>query len=494
VKPRRCRCRRWPRLAPPLSLCILALAAQPDTRASPSPDIAATTPWGEVFLAGMTTELHLPALNPSRVPGTLEVRSGGYRLIVPIDATNRGAHVVPLRPDADGAVSLLFRDASGQTSSEQVRLAPLSGPIAVDADVDTLPQTAAGYGPVASLRIGAAVLASLPAAQAQALAEYLASCGRLEVHGADAAVLQALRAAAGCGGAFVSAAHRHGAAPAGALPPGTPPQVPIVANTQCPTKPGLSGLLLVGYPLLLLGLLALPGQRPVARTIPRLGPWLLLVPPIAALLFLWLLPPTLAGAHMEFTGLMTAADVEYRWRGRVSATGGGRTMVALRLPARTQLPVPADGGDITLFLQTADGQVRLPLPRGLAQRRDLDLSGNATAPWRLRLERNADDIHIANQGDRATPPAWLFVEDAERPGRIAGTPTPALEPGTGWHFEARLKRASPATDTPPPTPEPQAPPLALLPALVLPLPDLPGGDPRLAQCGSLVVSLAGALE
>jgi hypothetical protein len=475
-------------LAPPLALCILALGAQAGTDASAPADLAATTPWGDVFLSGTTTELHLPALNPSRVPATLEVRSGGYRLIVTIDASSGGAHVVPLRPDADGEVSLRLRDAGGHTSSTQLRLAPLSGPIAADADSDPLPQTAAGYGPVASLSIGPAALASLPAAQARALAEYLAGCGRLQVHGADAAVLQSLRAAAGCGGAFVTAAHHDGAAAADA-----PPQIPAVASTQCRTKPS-PGALLLAYPLLLLGLLALPARRPVASKMPRLGPWLLLVPPIAALLFLSLLPPTLAGAHLEFTGLMRATDVEYRWQGRVITTGGGRTMAALRLPARTQLPVPADGGDMTLLLQAFDGQLRLPLPQDLAQRREFVLSGNATAPWRLRLARDASGIKIDNQGDMAAPPGWLFVQDTEQPGRVAGVPTPALGPGSSWRVQATPTGAWPATDAAPPTPKPQAPPAGLLPALVLPLSELPGGDPRLAQCGSLVISLAGAPE
>ncbi|MBK1630170.1 hypothetical protein CKO31_05315 [Thiohalocapsa halophila] len=448
--------------------------------------------WGGAFIRGASTEIQVRLDTASPQPTTVRVSSGPSEVSIAAPTNYPGPVVVPLHPGADGVVDVLLRDGAGSEHRHRLQLTPVAEPLNVDAAQGVLPRTASGYGPVAMLHMTRARLASLDAAEAAALAGYLAACGRMVVADAHGAVLEPLRAAAGCGGVFV----------AGAQAPDAPAHAPAALPSPSPDSARATdrlALWLLPYPLLLLALASLPGTHtPIAGLAPRrarLGPWLLAVPPAMAMV-LWIgLPQTLPSARLDRTALMNVADSTYRWQGILTLSGSG---AAVSLPPLSTPPIAVDGGRQQLSASADGTELRLPRPRQLLAERQYRLAGTASSPWQLEARLASGELHLGNLGRRNVPRGRLFIADPQHPGQRRAIPTPALAasesqslplPSVGRAGQPTAPSAAPAeaaADIPG-----ASPPTALLPALLLPLPPTVGTDPRIETTGSIIVTLTG---
>jgi hypothetical protein len=395
----------------------------------------------------------------------------------------------------------MLRDIDGVQRKYPLRLTPIAEPLSVSAGGDLLPQTASGYGPVGELRMAGPRLASLSPPEAAALASYLAACGRLVVPDADAALLRALRAAAGCGGAFVS--------PRQSLSdkPDTDCALPALAPAATGAESRLFWWFLP-YPLMLLALACLPADAaPQIGNAPRwlrVGPWLLLVPPATALMLLVVVPKTVATAKLHHLGVMSAEDRSYRWQGDLVVIGGGGQR-DLAMPPLSAPPFALDGAPQRLQVSAHGNQVRVPVPRRLLAARRYRVTGVAALPWRPRARLSENDLRLENRGDRVLPAGWLFVADPARPGRARVLAAPELAPGAAARIPLQTEERVVSAEKEPPHSwmlghalysirdgHPAAPPAAMLPALVLPLPLPAGADPRIEARGQLILRLTAA--
>jgi hypothetical protein len=324
--------------------------------------------------------------------------------------------------------------------------------------IGDLPLLAAGYRALASLTMAPEALLALDPDQIAALDGFLAGCGTLIVPNADPALLEALRRPAGCAGRFVGGIPGIGTPSVLAQPPRLPASIAPEAG---PDTRQLA-LLLLPYPLLLAALALLR----------RSGPWLLVLPPAAALAYAGALPLAAPPADSATWAETFAGDTHHRFVTLLRSSGGASA--ALRLPRGTHDLVVVPAGRPHRLHIDRDGTLILATPRALLRYREYRLEGVGRVPFRLRVSASGDSARVENAGPRASPPGWLLW-------RGAAYPIPAITPG-GSHMVTYDPTAGPL-------PRQLPAQIGAAPSVLVPLPWAPLGaaHPPIHATGWLLV-------
>jgi hypothetical protein len=448
--------------------------------------------WDGHFAQGRSTEIGVRLLAP--VGGEARIRiegeQGDLEYRATLEANRPFLATLPASPGPGGRLSLRATLPDAALLEKEVRFLAhrdalpvrILGPGSREAGAgragsenllftaDSLPRSAAGYGSVRSLELPADGLALLDTEQAGALADYLAACGALRLPGASAGVLRRVRSAAGCSGRFVTASEPAGA-PSGDAGPGDdpPPGDGFLAGLLEASQGGgqVRDILLLMLPYAVL-LLALAGSR-------RLGAWLLLIPPGAALAYALVLPLGAGGASAVTWARMDAGDSDYRYAKLVELRGSGGGQPPLSLPAGPWVLASADSGPVSRRIDARTGTTEIGFPGALLQHRRYRLEGTARSPISVRLEPADGAVRLINRGTGPIPAGWL-----RRDGETFQTP--ALSAGS----MTTLKDVGPGSGLPAPWPAASsADPFLLVPFAA------PGtADPRLTGAGWLLIRMA----
>ncbi len=404
---------------------LIMLAAAPAYGAAPGMEVTAA--WDGRYLPGAGTELAVRITSFSgldaRVAAT--TASGTYATRVSTRADTPTTVHIPLAAPGHGTVDITVSAAGQPVVQKQLRLRPVDGPLHVlavsapslaDADARvfragaaSLPVFAAGYDIVGALVIDGDTLSALDTRQLAALQAFSADCGSIGLVAASPAVVEALRATAGCGAAHLAslataadiASFFEGARPAPSLPS-------AAAVGELFTGGGSTAATTVLVALVALSVIAI-------AVLARAGV------PLAGLLGV-----PLAGTALVATAA-TALDVT-----RLSATyadmiSGDRSARFVRIvrlegggPASVTVPVdpgwlrPLGGSDLDVL---AEGpyfeRPSVSMDMALLARRDLVVTGAQPFEHPLRLNVRSGLAHIVNAGDAPVAGALLAWRDTE---------------------------------------------------------------------------------
>ncbi len=377
----------------------------------------------------------------SAAPGEVRVAVRGARPA--IEATVRVAPgvvataVLPVTVKAGTPVTVLATRDDGATSIATAQLFVAQGreqPVAVVSDRDAplpsyaagpgrlvvgpgaLPRTAAGYDAIAAVAMPGRTLPRLDAPQRAALRDALAACRRILVVGLPAAAAAALRARAGCDGAYVAmpATAEDAAAALARLLERPPPDVVAPRDSSGAPIPADAILaLLAGYVVVVLGA-AVATRRA----------WVFVAASVAASVaaaVLWVDRPPRIELAIDVLPSAGAAPALYRIRAFVDGIGRG--------PAR--LAIPAASFDDSLperatLTRDASPWSTLVLPTGLGVSDVLAWQGAAMLPVGLRLVPDGEGFAVANAAATPAPAGWLVTGRSAR--RV-----PPIAAGARWH-------------------------------------------------------------
>lgn len=397
--------------------------------------------WEGRMAMGRDTELGLRLLSDRAEDVELEVYSPGFLL-------QRSGHLeadtplwlwLPVRPADNGSLGIRVRSDNGQLLTREVRLLPLSRPFSVRAGaydrasfgvrVRHLPRTPQGYGPLATLVIGAQAMARLDLLQAEALSHYLGACGRVVLKDAAPDLVKGLIALAGCGGRFISVTTPVSERPPPAV---TSASLDALAGGARSNEEPIAALWL-GALFLVYLLLVWAVQRTLGRRVQAL---VLLIPPITGIGLALGAGLTMPWSNARVLIEATSGAPLGRVTALLSVDGPGIAQTRLPLAAGLDLPQPLGKQEIRVEQDPAkqDHRSLVVEPRFLARLRYkvdgvVTLSSkpiiSALGNGRLRLE---------NRGSEPLPSGILTVRDQV-------LDTPPIPPGGHW---STTEQAQPA--------------------------------------------------
>lgn len=459
--------KRWPWVA--LTTFLLAPIS------SQAGSITLVPAWSGAYASERPTEIL--ATFVSQLGGHAQVLAqtarGEIGVAVLLEAEQASLVSLPILPGADGALTVSVRFPDGTRGTQTIELRhPSDGPMAAttgQASEDTLsiipaqlPRHPWGYGPIAGLTIDAAGLRGLDQAQTLALEAYLADCRPLRLTGtrpgtepgAESGLGNAIRQLAGCSGIAVAGLDSVTPALADALP--HPSRLP---SPDAGALDVLSArtLLFLPYPLLLLAL----AQRH------KVGPWLLVLPPAAALAYGVALPLTDPDPQLSAWSEMDTRDPTLRWVAMLGVPGQHESGPELPLPGA--LSVSAEAGAELAFALNGNGDLALIPPRGRPLTwRHYRVQGVAAAPFSVGIELSGpnDALILSNLGVTTLPMGWLLW-------RGSAYRVPEIAAGEHYRLDPLGSAAEPAL------PHPLAARAGDGPALLLPgIPPLAGFAPE----------------
>ena len=437
-------------------LLLASLLAAPLARADLSVDPKPA--WAGYARHGAVTEVavRLLAARPGRVEVSVRSDRSAATTAVDLVAARVQYAYLPVRIGEDPRLAIEVRAADGPAQRQALELRPLAVGAAVaiatrgvDAAPDVLPPApGAGtathgfrvdpaslprhpqaYEWVDTLVLDEAALAALDDRQREALAGYLASCGRLVLSQGSPATLRTLREEAGCGGSRVAS---------GRVPPGAEVSAEGLAEDRLPARlqreiealaagevdPGRASELAVYFGAygIVLALAAWLAPRPV---------WLLATPVATALvgIAVWsqAAPTSQVLSWAEHnTGERAARFVAVL---RVAGHGPGRHSV--RVPPTFGLPLPTSAGASVAVEQDASqaGTVALALDTQLLSEHAFLVGGTFAANPPLALTLTPAGPEVTNRGLGHSAPAVLAWQGGRHD-------VPALAPSERWRPSA----------------------------------------------------------
>ncbi len=420
--------------APYLSRFLSLLAAwilllmPPGVQALPGVHIGFQPAWEGRYLSGKATEVEVRILSGTGGPFQLILHSSAGEVFYQgtLEANKPYTAWLPLLPNPDEPViATLFLDDK-EIARRKIWFSPGSKPLTVlvqpvsrspspstvSVPAQRLPRTIDGYRSVGSLTLSMDSLVQLDREQLEALRNYVGDCGNLWLAASSRVLSNQLKAIAGCGGTRIKILGQHHVAytaPASASLP-----VPLASPTDHVLKP-----LMVLMFLYLLSLLLVASTRNKAGAmiaVPLLG--------TAGLLAFWLWQGN--PAKLSIWAEMGSGSHSIRYRALLQIEGLGiENQRQVRLSRRLGIPDAKGNPPIITIEAHQPDMASLVVPVRPFSRPEYHFRGSFSAPFRLRLDLNADGPKVVNLGSLRTPAGFFTWK--KHFFRV-----PALAPGQDW--------------------------------------------------------------